>query len=81
MISNAQAAALAGVAPHPHESGQRIGYRKTRGGRPDVKRTLFMAALVASRGEGTLAETYRRLVARGKKPIVAITALMRKSSS
>ncbi len=77
-ISGAQAAALAGVAPHPHESGQRVGYRKTRGGRPDVKRTLFMAALVASQGKGALAETYKSLVARGKKPIVAITAIMRK---
>jgi len=77
-LSGPQAASLAGVAPHPHESGQRVGYRKTRGGRPDVKRTLFMAALVASRGKGELAEAYRRLTARGKKPIVAITALMRK---
>jgi transposase len=77
-ISGRQAASLAGVAPHPHESGQRVGYRKTRGGRPDVKRTLFMAALVASRGSGALAEMYQRLIARGKKPIVAVTAVMRK---
>ena len=77
-ISGAQAAALAGVAPHPNDSSQRVGYRKTRGGRPDVKRTLFMAALAASRGKGALADTYRRLVANGKKPIVAVTALMRK---
>jgi hypothetical protein len=39
---------------------------------------LALAALVASHGEGTLAEVYQRLVARGKKPIVAITAVMRK---
>lgn len=77
-VSGKQAAALAGVAPHPHESGQRVGYRRTRGGRPEVKRSLFMAALTASQGEGALAEAYRRLVARGKKPIVAITAVMRK---
>jgi transposase len=77
-VSGKQAAALAGVAPHPHESGQRVGYRRTRGGRPEVKRSLFMAALTASQGEGALAEAYRRLVARGKKPIVAITAIMRK---
>ena len=77
-LSGRQAASLAGVAPHPHDSGQRNGYRKTRGGRPEVKRTLFMAALSASRGTGKLAETYRSLVARGKKPIVAITAVMRK---
>jgi transposase len=77
-LSGRQAASLAGVAPHPHESGQRVGYRKTRGGRPDVKRTLFMAGLVASRGAGSLAEMYQRLVARGKRPIVAVTAVMRK---
>ncbi len=77
-VSGKQAAALAGVAPHPHESGQRVGYRRTRGGRPEVKRSLFMAALTASQGEGALAEAYRRLVARGKKPIVAITVVMRK---
>ena len=77
-LSGRQAASLAGVAPHPHESGQRVGYRRTRGGRVEVKRTLFMAALVASRGSGRLAELYRRLVARGKKPIGAVTALMRK---
>jgi transposase len=77
-VSGKQAAALAGVAPHPHESGQRVGYRRTRGGRPEVKRSLFMAALTASQGEGALAEAYRRLVARGKKPIVAITEVMRK---
>lgn len=77
-LGGAQAAALAGVAPHPHESGQRIGYRKTRGGRADVKRALFMAALTASRAKGPLAAFYANLLARGKKPIVAITALMRK---
>jgi len=77
-LSGREAAALAGVAPHPHESGQRVGYRKTRGGRPEVRRTLFMAALVASRGHGAMAETYQRLVGRGKKPIIAVTAIMRK---
>lgn len=77
-LDGGQAASLAGLAPHPHESGQRVGYRKTRGGRPDVKRTLFMAALSASRAAGPLSTFYQALVKRGKKPIVAITALMRK---
>jgi transposase len=77
-LAGAQAASLAGVAPHPHESGHRVGYRKTRGGRPQVKRALFMAALSASRAAGPLRDFYERLRARGKKPIVAITALMRK---
>ncbi len=40
-------ASLAGLAPHPYDSGERHGYRRTRGGRPEVKRVLFMAAMAA----------------------------------
>lgn len=77
-ITGRQAASLAGLAPHPHQSGQRDGYRRTRGGRPELKRALFMAAMAARNHNPNLAEVYKRLVANGKKPIVAITALMRK---
>lgn len=71
-------AALAGLAPHPRQSGQTDAYRRVRGGRPEVRRFLFMAALSASRHHPELKAFYERLVARGKKKIVAITALMRK---
>jgi transposase len=77
-MTGRQAASLAGLAPHPHQSGQRDGYRRTRGGRPEVKRALFMAALAARNHNPTLKAVYRRLVDNGKKPLVAITALMRK---
>lgn len=77
-LSRRQAASLAGLAPHPRQSGQANGYRNTRGGRPEVKRTLFMAALVASRHNPQLKIFYDRLRANGKKPIVATTAVMRK---
>ena len=77
-LSGKQAAALAGLAPHPNQSGIRDAYRPVRGGRPDVRSTLFMAALSASRSHPTLAPFYQRLLNRGKKPIVAITAVMRK---
>jgi transposase len=77
-MSGRQAASLAGLAPHPHQSGQRDGYRRTRGGRPEVKRALFMAAMAARNHNPTLKAVYQRLVANGKKPVVAITALMRK---
>lgn len=73
-----QAAALAGVAPHPKQSGSKDAYRKTRGGRPDVKHALFMAALAAARHNPNLRAFYHRLIANGKKPIVAIVAVMRK---
>ena len=77
-MTGRQAASLAGLAPHPHQSGQRDGYRRTRAGRPDLKRALFMAAMAARNHNPQLKPVYERLVANGKKPIVAITALMRK---
>lgn len=77
-ITRRQAAALAGLAPHPNQSGTADRYRRTRGGRPEVRRTLFMAALVAARHNPTLRAFYERLRQAGKKPIVALTATMRK---
>lgn len=71
-------ASLVGVAPHPYESGQNVGYRRTKGGREDVRSIMFMAAMTASRSKGRLGDFYRRLVAQGKKKMVALIALMRK---
>jgi transposase len=48
-LNRGQAAALAGLAPHPRESGQWRGRRTIGGGRPQVRRALYMAALVAAR--------------------------------
>ena len=76
--NNKKIAALAGLAPHPNQSGGEDRYRRTRGGRPEVKRTLFMAALVARKHHPALKTFYERLVANGKKPIVAVVAVMRK---
>jgi transposase len=73
-----QAAALAGLAPHPNQSGQTDAYRRTRGGRPEIKRVLFMAAISAAKHNPTLSAFYKRLLSTGKKPLVAITAIMRK---
>lgn len=77
-IGRRQVAALAGLAPHPNQSGAADAYRRTKGGRPQVKRILFMAALAASRADPVLSQAYRKLIKAGKKPIVAITALMRR---
>lgn len=71
-------ASLAGLAPHPNQSGAADRHRFVHGGRPEVKRTLFMAALTARKHNPNLKVFYERLVANGKKPIVAITAVMRK---
>lgn len=77
-MNRKQAASLAGLAPHPNESGSFVGYRRIRGGRPDVRTILFMPAMQAAQGRGEFVDFYRRLIAAGKKPIVAIAAVMRK---
>lgn len=77
-LNRRQVAALAGLAPHPNDSGLTKGYRKMRGGRPDIAATLFMPALRAAAGKGEFAPFYKRLIGNGKKPILAIAAVMRK---
>lgn len=77
-INRKRIASLAGVAPHPYESGAKQGYRRTKGGRKEVKPVLFMAAMTASRSKSRLGDFYRRLVEAGKKKMVALTAVMRK---
>jgi len=73
-----QIASLAGVAPHPNESGRWIGHRFVRGGRITIKPVLYMAAMAASRSKSELGQFYQSLVKAGKKKMVALTALMRK---
>ena len=77
-LSPAQAASLAGVAPMHKRSGSWSGRSRIRGGRALLRRTLYMPALVAARFHPDLRVVYDCLVAAGKPPKVAITALMRK---
>jgi transposase len=77
-VGRRQAAALAGLAPHPNQSGATDRYRRTRGGRPEIKKLLFMPALAAARHDPTMKAAYDCLIANGKKPLVAITAIMRR---
>lgn len=77
-LRDAQAAALVGVAPLNHDSGQFRGQRHIHGGRAAVRRVLYMAALAAIRHNEILRAFYQRLIARGKLPKVALTAVMRK---
>jgi transposase len=77
-LTRRKAASLAGCAPHPRDSGALRGYRATTGGRAAVKRALFMAALSARKSHPGLRSFYERLVQNGKKPMAAITAVMRK---
>lgn len=70
--------ALVGVAPMNRDSGQMRGQRTIWGGRADVRRTLYMAALVATRHNPVLRVFYERLLAAGKPKKVALVAAMRK---
>lgn len=70
--------ALVGVAPLNRDSGQMRGQRTIWGGRADVRRTLYMAALVATRHNPVLRVFYERLLAAGKPKKVALVAAMRK---
>lgn len=77
-LREGEAAALAGLAPYNRDSGPWKGTRHIRGGRAPVRCALYMAALSAVRHDRILREFYTRLCAAGKKPLVALTAAMRK---
>ena len=73
-----QISALVGVAPMNWDSGVKHGNRMIRGGRKSVRNALYMCAVGCVGRSGHLGLFYRRLVKRGKKPKVALTAVMRK---
>lgn len=77
-LDRQEIAALVGVAPMNSDTGKKRGYRKTKGGRPDVRRTLYMATLTGIRYNPVLKPHYEQLRKRGKEKKVAITACMRK---
>lgn len=77
-VNRQQIAALAGLAPYACESGQWKGRRTIYGGRAEVRRMLYLAALTASRLDPVLKAYYQRLLAAGKLKKVALIAVARK---
>jgi transposase len=73
-----QAASLAGLAPHPRESGQTRQRRRMTGGRAGLRPVLFMAALSAARSHPSLSAVYQRLIDLGKPKRLALAAIARK---
>ena len=71
-------AALVGLAPYAHDSGTARGGRHIRGGRAEVRRALYLAALSAARRAGPLKDFADRLRARGKTAKVVLIAVARK---
>jgi len=75
-----QLSAFAGVAPTCHDSGSSVHQKShlSKSGSAHVRRILYLSALAATRGDNDFADTYHRLLAKGKKPLVALGAIMRK---
>ena len=77
-LTRRQIASLVGVAPLNRDSGAMRGRRSVWGGRPTVRRALYMSALVGARKNFVIRRFYERLREAGKKPKVALVACMRK---
>lgn len=77
-LSGKEAASLAGLAPITRQSGKWKGKAKIGGGRSALRTMLYMPALVATRFNRQLGQTYQTLCQAGKPAKVAITAVMRK---
>ena len=76
-VESREIASLVGVAPFNHDSGKSLGKRSISGGRFDVRRSLYMACLVAVKHNPALKARYEALRERGKLAKVAIVACMR----
>lgn len=77
-MSRRKIASLSGLAPKANDSGRFQGYRRTGHGREGIKPILFLAAMAARNSKSVLKDFYEKLIAKGKKKMVALTALMRK---
>ena len=71
-------ASLAGLAPHPDDSGTLRGARRVQGGRAGVRAALYMAAVAARRCNPAIRAFADRRAADGRPFKVLITACMRK---
>ena len=79
-MSGPQWVAHAGLDPKPHESGTSTNKprRISKAGNHYLREVLFFPALVASQKDKHVKAFYQKLLAKGKKPMQAITAIMRK---
>lgn len=77
-LNRKQITSLVGLAPINRDSGTLRGQRHIFGGRADVRRVLYVAALVGTRFNPVLKAFYARLLAAGKPKKVALVACMHK---
>jgi uncharacterized OB-fold protein len=79
-MTTRQWVAHAGPDPRDYESGSsvRAATRISKVGNRHLRAALFMPAMVAARYEPRVHAYYEKLIERGKKPLQAIVAVMRK---
>jgi transposase len=79
-IKAEQWVAHAGLDPRPYESGTSINKprRITKAGNRYLRAALYMPALVAIQTQANVKAFYEKLIGRGKRPMQAIVAVMRK---
>jgi transposase len=77
-MNRGQAAKLVGLAPINRDSGTLRGKRLIGGGRTQVRRSLYMATIVATQHNHLIRRHYQQLLARGKAKMTALVACMRK---
>jgi transposase len=77
-IDRRAVASLAGLAPHPNQSGAFNGRPHVSGGRACVRTALYMGALASCRANPTARKSYLAMREAGKPAKVAIIAAARK---
>lgn len=77
-LDNKQIASLAGLAPMTRQSGGWSGRARIRGGRRQIRITLYMPAVASLRCNPQLKKTFDTLTDAGKHAKLALTAVMRK---
>lgn len=77
-IDRKAAASLAGLAPHPSQSGLSKGRNAIAGGRPCLRAAFYMAALAAARTNPRFKQLDNDMRNTGKPPKVALVALARR---
>ncbi|WP_218649933.1 IS110 family transposase, partial [endosymbiont of Lamellibrachia barhami] len=79
-MTSSQWVAHAGLDPKPHESGKTTHKprRISKAGNRYLREALYFPALVASRSDPNVKAFYEKLVNKGKKPMQALVAIMRK---
>ena len=77
-LAPGQAGAMAGLAPHPRDSGRQRGKRYIQDGRAQLRRVLYMASIAASRHNPVLRIFYQRLRSKGKPAKLALIAVARR---